>query len=183
MIKPFVVLRQPLTSANADQNGDCNQVSEIDREIADFTKAIALSPEDAWAIFFRGMAYEAKGDLDRAIADYDKLVALKPNNANMYVIRGLAYADWREDDRAIANFRKALDIDPTSKSAKEGLERLGAMSSARFGRGNDGPHPRMSALPNRSGLGCEPGRSWTRSRNGHVRLSLTVVSNNTIQRN
>jgi len=121
MLWPFVVLRPSLTGANADQNSDCNQNSMI----ADFTKAIALNPEDAWAIFFRGMAFEAKGEFDIAIADYDKLIALKPKNANTYIVRGLAYADWGEDDRAIADFHKALEIDPSSQLAKNNLKVLG----------------------------------------------------------
>jgi tetratricopeptide (TPR) repeat protein len=100
MTRPFVVLRQPLTSANADQNSDCNQVNEIDREIADLTKAIALNPEDAWAIFFRGMDYEAKGEFDRAIADYDNLVA-------------------------IADFHRALEIKPSNQGAINNLKALG----------------------------------------------------------
>jgi tetratricopeptide (TPR) repeat protein len=125
MILPFVVPRQSLTGANAYQNSDCNQDSEIDSEIADFTKAIALSPEDAWAIFFRGMAYETKGEFDSALADYDKLIALKPKNANTYIVRGLAYADWGEDDCAIADFRRALEIDPPNQSAKNSLKALG----------------------------------------------------------
>ena len=125
MILPFVVPRQSLTGANAYQNSDCNQVSEIDREIADLTKAIALNPEDAWAIFFRGTDYETKGEFNRAIADYDKLVALKPNNANMYIVRGLAYADWGEDDRAIADFHRALEIKPSNQGAINNLKALG----------------------------------------------------------
>ena len=125
MILPFVVPQQSLTGTNAYQNSDCNQDSEIDSAIADFTKLIALSPEDAWAIFFRGMVYEAKGEFDSAIADYDKLIALKPKNANTYIVRGLAYADWGEDDGAIADFRRALEIDPSNQSAKNSLKALG----------------------------------------------------------
>ena len=113
------------TAVWADRYSDCNQDSEIHGEIADFTKLIALNHEDVWAIFFRGMAYEAKGEFDSAIADYDKLVALKPNNANMYIVRGLAYADWGEDDRAIADFRRALAINPSNQGAINNLKALG----------------------------------------------------------
>ena len=46
-----------------------------DKAIADYTKAIELSPDYASAFNNRGNAYAAKGDLDRAIADYDRAIA------------------------------------------------------------------------------------------------------------
>ena len=44
--------------------------NDYDLAIADFTKAIKLSPNDAQIYIFRGRAYRRKGDYDPAIADF-----------------------------------------------------------------------------------------------------------------
>ncbi|MFN2182777.1 MAG: tetratricopeptide repeat protein, partial [Anaerolineae bacterium] len=45
---------------------------ELDLAIENYTKAIALDPQDAEAYSDRGLAYHDKGDYDRAIADFDQ---------------------------------------------------------------------------------------------------------------
>jgi Tetratricopeptide repeat len=65
-------------------------VSRAHGTIADFDKAIELDPNDAYAYYSRGLAYEEKGDLDRAIADFAKLIELNPKYAPAYNDRGLA---------------------------------------------------------------------------------------------
>ena len=45
---------------------------EYDLAIADYTKAIELTPEYPFAYRARARAYRAKGDNDRALADFDK---------------------------------------------------------------------------------------------------------------
>ena len=48
------------------------------RAIADYTKAIEISPEFADAYVGRGIVYQAGGDRERAIADYSKAIEIKP---------------------------------------------------------------------------------------------------------
>ena len=98
---------------------------EVDRAIADYTKAIALDPNDATAYNNRGFAYYRKGESDRAIADYTKAIALEPKRARAYFSRGLAYKTRGDKEKAIADLRKALEIDPSYQYAKDGLKRLG----------------------------------------------------------
>jgi tetratricopeptide (TPR) repeat protein len=50
---------------------------DLDRAIAEYSKAIELDPKNAYAYNDRGFVYETKGDLDRAIADLDKAIELE----------------------------------------------------------------------------------------------------------
>jgi len=83
---------------------------DLDRAIADFTKAIELRPGLAKVYINRGKAHDVKGDHDRAIADYTKAIELKPDHAEVYNDRGAAYADKGQFDRAIADFTKAIKL-------------------------------------------------------------------------
>ena len=95
------------------------------RIIADYTKAIALNPDDADAYNNRGFAYKQKGAVDRAIADFDKAIALNPKHVKAYNNRGNTYEQKGEVDCAIADFRKALAIDPSRSTSRDNLKRLG----------------------------------------------------------
>jgi tetratricopeptide (TPR) repeat protein len=53
----------------------------FDREIADYTEAIRLDPNDAGTYVFRGDAYSNKGDYARARADLTEALWLNPENA------------------------------------------------------------------------------------------------------
>ena len=107
-VKAFTYFRRGLAY---DKKGD------LDRAIADFTKALELDPNHAPAYYYRGLAYDKKGDLDRAIADFTKALELDPNHAPAYYYRGLAYDKKGDLDRAIADFTKALELDPNDAPA------------------------------------------------------------------
>ncbi len=55
---------------------------EVDRAIADYTKAIALDPDDAEAYYNRGVVYGRKGDKEREIADFRKALEINPSYQN-----------------------------------------------------------------------------------------------------
>ena len=81
---------------------------EIDCTIADFTKAIALNPDDANAYCGRGDAYQSKGDYDCTIEDFTKAIARNPDDANAYF--GRAYAYQSKGDYDIADLTKAIAL-------------------------------------------------------------------------
>jgi tetratricopeptide (TPR) repeat protein len=89
----------------------CEQKGEVERAIADYTKAIAIDPNYATAYYNRGTAYARKGEVDRAIADYNKAIAIDPNDATSYYNRGHSYEKKGEFDRAIADYDKAIATD------------------------------------------------------------------------
>ena len=84
---------------------------ENDKAIADYTKAIELSPDYASAFNNRGNAFAAKGDLDRAIADYDRAIEIDPKDPFRWNNRGLAWKRKSQYDRAIADFDQAIKVD------------------------------------------------------------------------
>jgi len=116
---------------------------QVDRAIADCTKAIELDPNFGIAYFYRANIYAlmkddrdraradykkaveldpevraflGKGEFDSAVTDYTTAIARDPNDDRAYTNRGLVYALKGEFDRAVADFTKAIALDP--KTAK-----------------------------------------------------------------
>src|SRR5262245_15361277 len=67
------------------------QSGELDRAIAEFDKAIELSPRMADAWCNRGIAYNSKGDPDRAMADLSQAIALDPHHSSAHYNRGVIF--------------------------------------------------------------------------------------------
>ena len=85
---------------------------ELDRAIADYSKALELSSEYASAYNNRGNAWSAKGDLDRALADYDRAIQIDGKDPFRFNNRGLIWRRKGNHDLAIADFDQAIKIDP-----------------------------------------------------------------------
>jgi|TARA_B110000467_G_C18308844_1_gene476578 Flp pilus assembly protein TadD len=67
-----------MKAANADagnyvrRGGVYNKQGELEKAIADVTKAIELDPANAKIYYFRGATFEKLGDKENAEADYAK---------------------------------------------------------------------------------------------------------------
>ena len=61
---------------------------DLQGAIADWTKAIEMYPQYAYAYYNRGRARRELGDLQNAIADYTKAVEINPNYAWAFYNRG-----------------------------------------------------------------------------------------------
>lgn len=85
---------------------------EINRAIADYDKAIELSPKNAIAYNNRGYAYNELGQYDRAIADFDQAIDFDPKSSTAYNNRGYAYFNKGAFDRAVADYDQAIKLDP-----------------------------------------------------------------------
>lgn len=55
-----------------------SDTGQFDKAIADFNKAIELSPGESTAYYCRGLAFYKTGKFDQAIADFEKTIALDP---------------------------------------------------------------------------------------------------------
>jgi tetratricopeptide (TPR) repeat protein len=53
---------------------------DVDRGLKDCDRAIEMKPDHALYYYFRGLAYQTKGDRDDAKADFNKALALNPND-------------------------------------------------------------------------------------------------------
>ena len=89
---------------------------QYDLAIADFTRAIQLKPDNAFAYRNRGLAYTLKGQDDLAIADFNRAIQLKPDDAFAYGSRSIAYAHLGKCDLAATDAAQALRLDPQSKT-------------------------------------------------------------------
>jgi tetratricopeptide (TPR) repeat protein len=98
------------------------------QSIADYTKTLAITPNDPDSYGNRAGAYLMAGDTADALADAKKAVALAPT-ANNVLIRAEVYQKLGQRDLAIADFRAALKIDPKSNVAEQRLKELGAAPS------------------------------------------------------
>lgn len=74
------------------------EYKDFDRAIADYSRAIALDPNNAVCYCKRGLAYTAYGIVsssieyyDCAIADYNKAIELDPNYTDAYTWRDETY--------------------------------------------------------------------------------------------
>jgi len=109
--------------------------NELDKAIADFTKAIKLNPKDAVAYCGRGWTYLERAnsaavalrdipiseflDYDRAISDFTKAIQINPKFAEAYYGRAQAYYFGEKGDKkAWEDVQRAkklgypIDIDP-----------------------------------------------------------------------
>ena len=85
---------------------------QYSKAIQEFTKAIALDPNN-WIVYaYRGLCYYKLKQNSRAIQDYTQAIDLEPTEANPHYNRGLAYSALKQDTQAIQEFTKAIDLDP-----------------------------------------------------------------------
>lgn len=105
-----------------------------EQAIADYTRAIQLTPNVVEYYFMRGLAYLELGDLDRAIADYDRAIEIGPGDARgatysfyaeVYFKRATAYERNGDVPRAIADFEAYLRAAPDAANADEIRRRIG----------------------------------------------------------
>jgi Flp pilus assembly protein TadD len=68
-----------------------------------------------------------QGDTKRGIADYDKALQYDPADADSWNNRGQGKMRIGDKAGAIADFRKALELSPGLRTAREGLQQLGAL--------------------------------------------------------
>jgi Flp pilus assembly protein TadD len=67
-----------------------------------------------------------QGDNKGGLADYDKALQYDPSDAYSWNNHGQARMRLGDFKGAIADFRKALEVNPGLRSARDGLQQLGA---------------------------------------------------------
>ncbi len=88
---------------------------DYDRAIANFEKAVEISPNDAEGYDLLGWTYGFyKGELDRAIIELERAIELDPNYASAYGHLGWLYYAKRNYEDAIVNFERAVQLGATS---------------------------------------------------------------------
>lgn len=101
-----------------------SQYQQFDLALADFDRAVALSPADANARYNRAIAFERKGDFDSAITDLNESLRLQPSHPFVHYERGFVRLKQKDYDRAIEDFNEAIRL--KSDNAKAWRDRAQA---------------------------------------------------------
>lgn len=81
-----------------------------DDAIADFKRAVALSPQVAEIRFPLGMAYASSGHFEEAIAQFDAEIALKPDDARAYYGKGLSLMGLHKSEQALLQMKRGCEL-------------------------------------------------------------------------
>jgi len=86
----------------------CRQ--DLNAAIVDFSHAINIAPDNAFAYRQRAIAFDTVRDRQRALQDYARAIRIAPSVAKAYYNRGMLYQKLGKQQRAVADFRKALKV-------------------------------------------------------------------------
>jgi tetratricopeptide (TPR) repeat protein len=133
----LLILLLAVTSAAQTQSSDVKQylafidhmmkgfrTYQYDAVIAECSEMIRLHPRFAEAFYFRGQAYELKGDDARALPDFNHAIEFGQDYAEAFFSRSTIYARQGQDDKAIEDATRALHGTPLIKAAFHPAEAL-----------------------------------------------------------
>lgn len=98
----------PVTAGEWIQWGESHLASKPDQAIEEFTRAIAIDPNNALAYYRRGCAYASVHRSDKAIEDFDRAIALNPGDAAALFQRALTHSAMGNFDAAITDYSKVI---------------------------------------------------------------------------
>ncbi|MDX2212163.1 MAG: tetratricopeptide repeat protein [Oculatellaceae cyanobacterium bins.114] len=114
--KPEPATQTPTKSLTAeeflDRGNEKYNAGDKQGAIADYTEAIRLKPDYAFAYNNRGVAKKDLGDKQGAIEDCTEAIRLKPDYAEAYNNRGAAKKDLGDKQGAIADYSEAIRLKP-----------------------------------------------------------------------
>ena len=88
------------------------QVDQFERAVAQFTKAIEITPDYEFALYRRGFCLSMLRKDRECIADFDQVLKLSPNHVNARLFRANSYRDLGEFDKALSDYERTLEVDP-----------------------------------------------------------------------
>jgi len=106
-----------------DRAWNLGEKGETEAAVAEWRKALQLSPDDAKAHNNLGTVLWRRGELDEAVTHYVKALELKPNYPEANNNLGVAFVRQGKWDAAITQFQKALETYPDSADLQTSLGR------------------------------------------------------------
>jgi hypothetical protein len=128
--KPPIIKNVPTISKGSNAQYYIDRAQEhrskgnYSEAITDYTEAIRINPQDAYAHNNRGVSYHAKQDYIHAIADYSEAIRLNTQYAYAYANRANSYLAIEDYAHAIADYETALKIDPKQPLVAQSLKDL-----------------------------------------------------------
>ncbi len=116
----LVVTTSPMAYGEADltQQGIAFLKSQRFKEaIGVFSRILKTEPDNANAIFYRGMARYYRGDVAQAIGDYTLALEKDPGLAQVYTSRGVAFFRQGDYRRSQQDLEQALKKNPEDLNA------------------------------------------------------------------
>jgi tetratricopeptide (TPR) repeat protein len=83
-----------------------------DAALAQFNKALEISPYLGEAYYLRGCVYEAQGKVDAALADFDHALKCDPQHPHAYLHRGRLRTEKGNLDEALHDFDQVMIMRP-----------------------------------------------------------------------
>jgi tetratricopeptide (TPR) repeat protein len=71
----------------------------------------------ALSYFYRGLAWDKKGELEIALSDFHEAIRIDGSFAAAYNARGVVLAKRGENERAISDYNEAIRLDPNGPAA------------------------------------------------------------------
>ena len=124
--KQRIVRREHHDSAVVSSNDVATHISRGDtyrdqgeyrQAIDEYTYAIKLDSDNAYAYTVRGHAYSTLRQYRRAIEDLDRAIKVEPKNAYAYMVRGHAYSMLGKLDNALTDLDRAIELEPKNAYA------------------------------------------------------------------
>lgn len=93
-------------------------LGQTDKALQDFTQAIKLDSNRAFAYLDRGVLLATRTrDFERAIDDFNRALELEPRNVAAFIARGSAYNQLGRSGLAIADLDRAIALSPQNSEA------------------------------------------------------------------
>ena len=93
---------------------------DLDGALAEFTRAIEMSPKNPSGYCNRGSVRLLKGDLEAAMTDYNRAIEVDPKYSTAFCGRGNARHLKGDVEGALADFTRAIEVDPDDASGYGG---------------------------------------------------------------
>ena len=97
--------------------------SDYEKALADLNEGIAKDPTLALCYYARGDVHLSTRKYHEAVADLTHGLRLKPT-VDGYIQRAHAHEQLCETQDALADYNAALALDPLSRAARSGAQRL-----------------------------------------------------------
>lgn len=103
----------PVALAAALERGDAfYRKHKYDRAATEYSRAVALAPNEPSTYSARARARLQKGDYDGALADVNRALEIDPSYITAYHARALILIKKREPEQAIADYDRAIEMKP-----------------------------------------------------------------------